>query len=237
MALMLEALRHNRLLVLGLGFNWLLWWWAITQQPQWLSGAVACSNFLACIGFFRMSARLSALVQKIMIGMGVATGVLGLAELALLLQPLHPAFIAWLQEGLFMIGALMAAFYAFSLPGAIEQLRLYPHGVARRSVVGPLLAGGICTLVAWLFRPYFTPIALYTFIGFSLFFLFAYQVALMSQNRLRESLLRVMWGSALVSLARIVGGFEPEFWVTACFTFLWIAGMQVVASTALERPA
>lgn len=236
---MLEALRHNRLLVLGLGFNWLLWGWAIIQQPQWLSGAVACSNFLAFIGFFRMSARLPAPVQKIMSGMGIATGVLGVAELTLL-QPLHPAFAAWLQEGLFMTGALMAAFYAFSLPGAIERLRLYPQGVARRSVVGPLLAGGICTLVAWFFRPYFTPIALYTFIGFSLFFLFAYQVALMSHNRLRESLLRVMWGSALVSLARIVGiigGFEPEFWVTVCFTFLWIAGMQVVASTALERPA
>lgn len=231
---------RNHLLTLALGLNWLLWLWAITRQPQWLAGAVACSNFIAVIGYFRMSARLPSLVQKPINGMGVATGVLGVAEAMFVLRELFLAPAAWLQEGLFMAGALTAAFYAFSLPGAIERLGLYRQGVARRSVVVALLAGGVCTLVAWLFRPYFTPVALYTFITFALFFLFAYQVALMSQNRLRESLLRLMWGLALVSLARIVGiigGFDPEFWVTLCFSALWIAGMQVVASTALERPA
>ncbi|WP_027891778.1 hypothetical protein [Calidithermus chliarophilus] len=234
---MLTTLRRNQAWAVALGLNWVLWLWAITEQPQWLSGAIAYANFVAVAGYFRMAAHLPASIQRAMHGMGVATGVLGAAELLLAFQRAFSVSAGWLQESLFMAGALTAAFYAFGLPGALERLRLYRPGVARRAVAGSLLAGAACTLVAWLFRPYFTPVTLYTFVTFALFFLFAHQVALMSQNRLRESLLRVVWGLALVSLARVVGiigGFDPPPWVTVGFTSLWIAGMQVVASSALE---
>lgn len=238
--LMLATLRRNQLWALALGFNWVLWLWAIFLQPPWLSASIAWANFVAVVGYFRMAAHLPWPVQRVMHGMGIATGLLGSAEVLLVLQHVFALPTGWLRESLFMAGALTAAFYAFGLPGALERLRLYRPGVARRAVAGSLLAGAACTLVAWLFRPYFTPVALYTLITFTLFFLFAHQVTLMSRRRLRESLLRVMWGLALVSLARIIGiigGFDPPPWVTVGFTSLWIAGMQVVASAALERPA
>jgi hypothetical protein len=224
------------LLVVGI---WLLWLWAVLAQRGLIGLATSLSDFLAAAGFYYLAQGFPQAVQQVLRGLGSGLVVLGLGDLVLSYQVwTRAAALGPLSEGLFLSGALLLGIYGFALPRAIHGLGLYRPRETIWSLLLPPLLGLLATIViGWTqdWSNFFAP--LYTLITFSLLFLFAMQVALMYRSRLRRSLQRVMWALALVSLARLLSvaaGAEPGASIITAFSFLWVAGMSLIAFVASD---
>jgi hypothetical protein len=231
--------RPTYLLTLVLLAIWLLWLWAVLAQRELVGVATACSDFLAAAGFYYLAQGFPQVVQQSLRGLGSGLMVLGLGDLVFSYQVWQKAAaLGWLSEGLFLSGALLLVVYGFGLPKAIGALGLYrPRDTTWSLLLPPSLALVATLLLGWTqtWNGLFAP--LYTLISFSLLFLFGLQVALMHRSRLRRSLVRVMWALVLVSLARLIGiagGSEPGASMVNVFSFLWIAGMSVLALNVTE---